>query len=152
EPSSRDVALADGGGTASPPDQPTVVRTSSSSLRRQQGAAPPSNPPAALPRPGEVIGTFVLEESIGVGGTGAVFKALDVQLDRHVALKLLPPDQTGDPEIVQRFYQEGRSAAQLDHENIARVYSIGQDGSHHFIAFEYIEGVTVRRRVDQSGP
>jgi serine/threonine-protein kinase len=83
---------------------------------------------------------------------GAVFRALDSQLDRQVALKLLPPDQTGDPEIVQRFYQEGRSAAQLDHENIARVYSIGQDGSHHYIAFEYIEGITVRRRVDENGP
>jgi serine/threonine-protein kinase len=98
------------------------------------------------------VGTFVLEEAIGVGGMGAVFRALDVQLDRHVALKLLPPDQTADPEIVQRFYQEGRSAAQLDHENIARVYSIGQDGSHHYIAFEYIEGITVRRRVDEAGP
>jgi serine/threonine-protein kinase len=83
---------------------------------------------------------------------GAVFRAHDGQLEREVALKLLPLDQTTDPEIVQRFYQEGRAAAQLDHENIARVYSIGQDGPHHFIAFEFIEGVTVRRRVDENGP
>ncbi len=69
-----------------------------------------------------------------------------------MALKLLPLDQTADPEVVQRFYQEGRSAARLDHENIARVYSIGQDGPHHYIAFEYIEGTTVRRRVDEKGP
>ena len=152
-PGSRNDAVAGGEGATSSPDPPTVVRTSSSTMRRQQAAAAAlAPPPAALPRPGEVVGTFVLEEAIGVGGMGAVFRALDVQLDRHVALKLLPPDQTGDPEIVQRFYQEGRSAAQLDHENIARVYSIGQDGSHHYIAFEYIEGVTVRRRVDEAGP
>ena len=105
-----------------------------------------------LPNPGEVVGTFELEEAIGVGGMGAVFRADDAQLDREVALKLLPPDQTGDPEVVQRFYQEGRAAARLDHENIARVYSIGQDGPNHYIAFEYIEGITVRRQVDEHGP
>jgi serine/threonine-protein kinase len=83
---------------------------------------------------------------------GAVFRALDMQLDRQVALKLLPPDQARDGEVVQRFYQEGRSAAQLDHENIARVFSIGQDGHFHYIAFEYIAGSTVRQRVETTGP
>jgi serine/threonine-protein kinase len=83
---------------------------------------------------------------------GAVFRARDLQLDRPVALKLLPPEQAGDPEVVQRFYQEGRAAAQLDHENIARVYSIGHDPSYHYIAFEYIEGATLRQRVERNGP
>ena len=101
--------------------------------------------------PGDLVDTFLIEEAIGVGGMGAVFRALDTKLDRQVALKLLPPDQAGDAEIVPRFYQEGRSAAQLDHENIARVYSIGQDGHYHYIAFEYIEGVTVRQKVETSG-
>jgi serine/threonine protein kinase len=150
-------------GVAAPlPESPTVVRTSSSTARRlrqaqvevqvlAQGQVHLASPPS-LPSPGDVVGTFLLEEAIGVGGMGAVYRAHDAQLDRDVALKLLPPDQTDDPEVVQRFYQEGRSSAQLDHENIARVYSIGQDGRHHFIAFEYIEGITVRRRVDQVGP
>ncbi len=83
---------------------------------------------------------------------GSRVPALDTKLERLVALKLLPPDQAADGEVVRRFYQEGRSAAQLDHENIARVYSIGQDGYLHYIAFEYIEGVTIRQRVEQSGP
>ena len=109
------------------------------------------SPPASLPVPGDLVDTFLIEEAIGVGGMGAVFRALDTKLDRQVALKLLPPDQAGDSEIVPRFYQEGRSAAQLDHENIARVYSIGQDGPYHYIAFEYIEGVTVRQKVETSG-
>ncbi len=120
--------------------------------RRAQALAQASTAMGILPQPGVVIGTFLLEEAIGAGGMGAVFRAHDAQLDRHVALKLLPLDQTVDPEVVQRFYQEGRSAARLDHENIARVYSIGQDGPNHYIAFEYIEGITVRRRVDQNGP
>jgi serine/threonine-protein kinase len=138
---------------AGPADPLTVVRTSSSSARRRQSAASPAAGTAApLPAAGEAIATFLLEEAIGVGGMGAVYRARDTQLDRLVAIKLLPLDQTDDPELVQRFYQEGRSAAQLDHENIARVYSIGRDGPHHYIAFEYIEGTTVRRRVDDNGP
>jgi len=99
-----------------------------------------------------VLGTFTLEEAIGAGGMGAVFRAHDSTLDREVALKMLPPDQVDDPEVVQRFYQEGRSAARLDHENIARVYSLGRDGPFHYIVFEYVAGETVRRRVDEGGP
>src|SRR5262249_55999683 len=105
-----------------------------------------------LPQAHELIDTFRLEEAIGTGGMGAVYRALDTKLDRQVALKLLPPDQASDAEVVRRFYQEGKAAARLDHENIARVYSIGQDGPHHYIAFEFIEGVTVRRQVDEHGP
>ncbi|MGO8898615.1 MAG: protein kinase domain-containing protein [Isosphaeraceae bacterium] len=128
------------------------MRPSSSTARRLQAVAHTGPAATALPLPGVLIGTFLLEEAIGAGGMGAVFRAHDAQLDRHVALKLLPLDQTGDPEVVQRFYQEGRSAARLDHENIARVFSIGQDGPNHYIVFEYIEGITVRRRVDENGP
>lgn len=150
---SNRASLQNADASGPPTDSPTVVRSSSSSERRSR-STPASTPPVPvpLPLPGEVIGTFKLEEAIGVGGMGAVFRARDLQLDREVALKLLPPDQAGDPEVVQRFYQEGRAAARLDHENIARVYSIGQDGPHHFIAFEFIEGVTVRRQVDERGP
>ena len=85
------------------------------------------------------------------GGWVRSYRALDTKLDRQVALKLLPPDQAGDAEVVPRFYQEGRSAARLDHENIAQVFSIGQDGPFHYIAFEFIEGETVRQRVETAG-
>ncbi|WP_422930672.1 serine/threonine-protein kinase [Singulisphaera sp. PoT] len=101
---------------------------------------------------GDRIESFELEEAIGAGGMGAVFRALDTRLDRHVALKILPPEQAIDPEVVQRFYQEGRAAARLDHENIARVYTIDHDQKYHFIAFEYIEGTTIRQRVERNGP
>jgi serine/threonine-protein kinase len=99
-----------------------------------------------------VLDGFLLEEVIGMGGMGAVYRALDTKLDRQIALKLLPTDQASDPEVVARFYQEGRSAARLDHENIARVYCIGQDGAFHYIAFEFIEGQTLRQRAEIAGP
>ena len=108
--------------------------------------------PLALPHLGEKIDEFRLLESIGAGGMGAVYRAIDVGLDRQVALKILPPEQAIDPEVVRRYHQEGRAAAKLDHENVARVYTIGDDGRFHYIAFEYIEGVTIRQKVIQDGP
>jgi serine/threonine-protein kinase len=133
-------------------DSPTILTGPAGSSARRGPVV--SNNVRALPLPqsGDRIDSFELEEAIGVGGMGAVFRALDSRLDRHVALKILPPEQVRDPEVVQRFYQEGRAAARLDHENIARVYTIGHDAGHHFIAFEFIEGITVRHRVERDGP
>ena len=149
-PDSEEESRADFGDVVVPLDSPTVHRSSNGSARRRLPQSSLSLP-ASLPAVGELIDTFLIEEAIGVGGMGAVFRALDTKLDRQIALKLLPPDQANDSDIVPRFYQEGRSAAQLDHENIARVYSIGHDGPYHYIAFEYIEGQTVRQRVETAG-
>jgi serine/threonine-protein kinase len=151
-PIDADSRTGSAGDGREPDGSPTVRKGSASSAPRQSGAAAAGPASIPLPRPGEMIDTFRLDEAIGAGGMGAVFRARDTKLDRHVALKLLPPDQATDAEVVQRFYQEGRSAAQLDHENIARVFSIGQDGLFHYIAFEYIEGVTIRQRVESGGP
>src|SRR5262249_23241325 len=63
-----------------------------------------------------------LIEPIGVGGMAAVIRAQDLQLERSVALKILPPEMASDEENVRRFHQEARAAAKLDHENIARVF------------------------------
>jgi serine/threonine protein kinase len=151
-PDSEEDSGANLGDVVVPFDSPTVHRSSNSSARRRLALSSPSvSRPASLPAIGELVDTFLIEEAIGVGGMGAVFRALDTKLDRQVALKLLPPDQASDADIVPRFYQEGRSAAQLDHENIARVYSIGHDGPYHYIAFEYIDGETVRQRVEAAG-
>ncbi len=106
----------------------------------------------SMPMPGDRLESFELERSIGAGGMGAVFLAIDMRLHREVALKVLPPEQSNDSEVVQRFYQEGRAAARLDHENIARVFTIGTDKGYHYIAFEYIEGMTLRQRVQEHGP
>jgi serine/threonine-protein kinase len=98
------------------------------------------------------MGHFELVEYIGGGGMGRVFRAIDTQLARTVALKVLPPDQAVDSDSLQRFQNEAQSAARLDHENIARVYCIGEDRGLHFIAFEYIDGINIRSLVEQKGP
>lgn len=94
---------------------------------------------------------FELIEKIGEGGMAAVIRARDTQLDRPVALKLLPPEMAAEPENVERFHQEARAAAKLDHENIARVYYCGEDQGLHFIAFEFVEGINLRTMLEKRG-
>ena len=95
---------------------------------------------------------FIIDERIGVGGMGAVFRARDTRLGRGVALKVLSPAQSLDPGAVQRFRNEARAAAGLDHDNIARVFYVGEDRGLHFIAFEYITGNNVRDLIAGGGP
>jgi len=92
-----------------------------------------------------------LLDPIGVGGMAAVIRAHDTQLDRTVALKILPPDMANDAEIVRRFQQEARAAAKLDHENIARVFFCGEDQGLHFIAFEFVEGENLKALLEKRG-
>src|SRR5688572_8713115 len=88
---------------------------------------------------GERLDHFELQELVGGGGMGVVFKALDTRLNRIVALKVLSRDQADEDEKVRRFQNEAQSAARLDHDHIARVYFVGQDRGLHYIVFEYIE-------------
>ncbi len=101
---------------------------------------------------GRKLAHFELIEPIGVGGMAAVLRARDTQLERFVALKILPPEMASDPENVARFHQEARAAARLDHETIARVFYCGEDQSLHFIAFEFVEGDNLRTVIDRRGP
>ncbi len=124
------------------------------------GSSSKSTPPAAAPTPradlgnvleGIVLGHFRLEKFVGGGGMGSVFRGTDLRLGRTVAVKVLSRDRT-DPETLRRFQNEAQSAARLDHENIARVYYVGEDQGLHFIVFEYIEGVNIRDLVEKNGP
>jgi serine/threonine protein kinase len=94
---------------------------------------------------------FELLEPIGAGGMAAVIRARDTQLDRTVALKILPPETAANPESVLRFQQEARAAAKLDHENIARVFFCGEDQGLHFISFEFVEGENLRTHIQNHG-
>ena len=102
--------------------------------------------------PGERLGHFELLKYVGGGGMGKVFCALDTRLARSVALKILSPEHAADRETVLRFQNEAQSAARLDHDNIARVYYVGEDRGLHYIVFEFIEGVNVRDLVESKGP
>lgn len=101
---------------------------------------------------GERLNHFQLLEYVGGGGMGAVFRALDTMLNREVALKVLSRDQGADEETRRRFQNEAQSAARLDHENIARVYYVGEDRGLNYIVFEFIDGVNLREVVDRHGP
>ena len=96
---------------------------------------------------GELIGHYVIERLIGVGGMGEVYLARDVQLGRKAALKLLPEHLTADEAQLSRFKIEARSASALNHPNILTVYEIGTAGNRQFIATEFIEGGTLRALV-----
>ena len=93
---------------------------------------------------GESIGHYRVECLIGVGGMGEVYLARDERLGREVALKFLPEQLTADKIQLSRFKSEARVASALNHPNILTVYEIGVEGNRHFIATEFIKGVTLR--------
>ena len=93
---------------------------------------------------GKLIGHYWIESLIGVGGMGEVYLARDERLGRKAALKLLPDGLTTDETQLSRFKNEARTASALNHPNILTVYEIGTEGNVHFIAMEFIEGVTLR--------
>ena len=101
---------------------------------------------------GRRLAHFELVSFVGGGGMGAVFRATDTLLNRTVAVKVLSRDQGQDEETVKRFRNEAQSAARLDHENIARVYFVGEDDGWYFIVFEFIEGQNLRDLVAERGP
>jgi serine/threonine-protein kinase len=131
--------------------QPTVI-----SKQVPGGTTPPIHHlhPAEMGRvlEGQTLGHYELQEFVGGGGMGAVFRALDTMLNRTVAVKVLSHDQSGDEETLRRFKNEAQSAARLDHENIGRVHYVGEDDGWHYIVFEFIEGINLRDVVHDRGP
>ncbi|HEV8487385.1 MAG TPA: protein kinase [Blastocatellia bacterium] len=100
---------------------------------------------------GQSIGRYLILSLLGRGGMGDVYLARDTQLDRKLALKLLPEQYTADEIRVRRFILEARAASSLNHPNIITIHEIGHFGSVHFIATEFVEGETLRHRLSR-GP
>lgn len=148
EGSSRRMALPSD--AACDPDQPTVISQRPPLASTPSRATSPSELSKQLA--GEQLNHFQLLEYVGGGGMGAVFRALDTMLNREVALKVLSRDQGADDETRRRFQNEAQSAARLDHENIARVYYVGEDRGLNYIVFEFIEGTNLRDFVEHKGP
>jgi eukaryotic-like serine/threonine-protein kinase len=100
--------------------------------------------------PKQRIGPYKLGVKLGAGGMGEVYLAQDTRLGRKVALKLLPTEYTSERDRVLRFQQEARAASALNHPNIITIYEIGQVEDVHFIATEFIDGETLRQRMEQA--
>jgi serine/threonine protein kinase/Tfp pilus assembly protein PilF len=102
---------------------------------------------------GTRLGRYEVLSQIGAGGMGEIYLARDTtELDRAVAIKVLPPELASDAERLRRFIQEARTASSLNHHNIVTIYEIGEEDSTRFIAIEYIEGETLRERMARSLP
>jgi predicted Ser/Thr protein kinase len=97
------------------------------------------------------LGKYEILEELGRGSFGVVYKGRDTSLDRLVALKVLHPQLAVDPSFVQRFYQEARAAASLDHAHIVTVYEVGEEAGQYYLAMAYLPGRTLDKWLDD-GP
>jgi serine/threonine protein kinase/tetratricopeptide (TPR) repeat protein len=98
---------------------------------------------------GTKLGRYEIRSLIGAGGMGEVYLAVDTDLDRTVAIKILPEKLASDQQRLQRFVQEAKAASALNHPHIITIYEIGSVVDSRFIATEYIDGDTLRKRMNQ---
>ncbi len=108
-------------------------------------------PKESLQKGSTVAGRYTIIEELGRGGMGVVYKAEDTKLKRTVALKFLPPELTHIPEVHERFTREAQAAAALDHPYICTVYEFDKTEDSNFISMAYIEGQSLRKKIE-SGP
>src|SRR5579862_1904698 len=100
---------------------------------------------------GTKLGPYEIQAPIGAGGMGEVYRARDTRLNRDVAIKILPASFSADPDRLQRFAQESRAAAALNHPNILSIFDIGEDRGAPYVVSELLEGETLRERL-RHGP
>ena len=96
---------------------------------------------------GTKLGPYEIQSALGAGGMGEVYRARDARLNRDVAVKILPAAFSVDPERLQRFAQESRAAAALNHPNILSIYDIGNDRGAPYVVSELLEGESLRDRL-----
>src|SRR4051794_18809189 len=104
---------------------------------------------------GRTLGHYRIDSKLGEGGMGVVFKAFDTHLDRAVAIKVLRPDATANPERKRRFVLEAKAASALNHPNIIQIYDIDTailpEGAMDYIAMEFVPGRTLDQRIGKKG-
>jgi serine/threonine protein kinase len=100
---------------------------------------------------GHVVGSYKVTEKIGEGGMGAVFKGIDLMLEREVAIKMLRPELASQPQVVERFRSEAVTLAKLNHPNIATLFSFLRQGEDFFMVMEFVRGQTLENLIRRSG-
>src|SRR5437763_1320030 len=103
------------------------------------------------PRPDVEIGGYLIEEELGRGGMGIVYRARQLALDREVALKVIAPPVADDPVFVRRFKAESRIAASVEHPNVVPIYEAGERDGVLFIAMRYVRGTDLRALIRNVG-
>jgi serine/threonine-protein kinase len=96
-------------------------------------------------------GRYRLEAKVGSGGMSTVYLARDETLERRVAVKVMHREMSDQPDQIERFRREARAVAQLSHPNVVAVIDAGEDGGYPYIVFEYVEGETLKQRIDRLG-
>ena len=103
------------------------------------------------PAPEMIAGRYELQDVLGRGGMGVVYRGHDHLLDRVVAVKILPAQHASDALLVQRFEREARAAARLNHPNIVAVFDTGREGAVHYIVMECVAGESLAQRLVERG-
>ncbi|MCO6510648.1 MAG: serine/threonine protein kinase, partial [Aridibacter famidurans] len=97
--------------------------------------------------PGDTLGRYTIDSQLGAGGMGEVFLASDPTLGRKVAIKILGPDVSDNPDSLARFVREAKSASALNHPNILTIYETTESEGTQYIVSEYVEGRTLKSRL-----
>ena len=98
-----------------------------------------------------ISGRYEIIEKVGTGGMADVYRAKDHRLNRYVAVKILKNEYSEDAKFVTKFRQEAQAIACLSHPNIVGVYDVGQEQDMHYIVMEFVDGITLKKYIEQKG-